>query len=478
MGYQLRLHSQIRDWLTDLRDAEPELARMVGEAMLALIDAGDALGPPLVVPLESVLGQPEDPREALDHANQRQLEMLTKVRRGVAGVATSRRRVELQVALLERQGASLARQHEEALGADREDLAEVASSRAASVREQLSWLRRQVLVLTAEEAELTIASQRLQAKVEAFRIRNETIKASYTAAEASQWARDAMAGLDAEAGHAEAGDAKAGDAEAGDAKAGDAEAGDAKAGDAKAGDAEAGDAKAGDAKAGHPEAADPVAAAQDRFSLVSVRVGPAGYEVLREIQGQVPSAADAAGPGGPEGVPVPDGMMELRPGAPDDMRAGLLFVVAPQGTATVVAYVTDPGGSHDNYQDAIRIAAERLPAADGPDAAAAPDDAFTSYDADSFLDEFFPGAETEVEIGTGALVARSRAHTLAEARQRMRLTQAQVARRMSVRQERVSAIERAEPGATEVRTLAAYVGALGGRLEIVAHIGDERIILR
>ena len=60
----------------------------------------------------------------------------------------------------------------------------------------------------------------------------------------------------------------------------------------------------------------------------------------------------------------------------------------------------------------------------------------------------------------------------------MRLTQTQVARRMNVRQERVSAIERAEPGATEVRTLAAYVAALGGRLEIVAHIGDEHITLR
>jgi hypothetical protein len=29
-----------------------------------------------------------------------------------------------------------------------------------------------------------------------------------------------------------------------------------------------------------------------------------------------------------------------------------------------------------------------------------------------------------------------------------------------------------------VRTLAAYVAALGGRLEIVAHIGDDRIPLR
>jgi DNA-binding XRE family transcriptional regulator len=143
----------------------------------------------------------------------------------------------------------------------------------------------------------------------------------------------------------------------------------------------------------------------------------------------------------------------------------------------VLACVEDPGGSARRYRAAIQRAAGRLPAAtDGADGPA--DDAFTSYDAESFLDEFFPGAETEVEIAAGALVARSRAHTLAEARQRMRLTQAQVAQRMNVRQERVSAIERAEPGATEVRTLAAYVAALGGRLEIVAHIGDERITLR
>ena len=39
MGYQLRLHSQVRAWLTGLRDTEPERARLVGEAMLALIDA-------------------------------------------------------------------------------------------------------------------------------------------------------------------------------------------------------------------------------------------------------------------------------------------------------------------------------------------------------------------------------------------------------------------------------------------------------
>ncbi len=49
---------------------------------------------------------------------------------------------------------------------------------------------------------------------------------------------------------------------------------------------------------------------------------------------------------------------------------------------------------------------------------------------------------------------------------------------MGVPQERVSAIERAERGATEVRALAAYVAALGGRLELVADFGTERVQLR
>ena len=60
----------------------------------------------------------------------------------------------------------------------------------------------------------------------------------------------------------------------------------------------------------------------------------------------------------------------------------------------------------------------------------------------------------------------------------MRLTQEQVAKRMNVRPERDSAIEHAEPGATEVRTLDAYVRALGGRLDIIADIDGERIMLR
>ena len=102
-----------------------------------------------------------------------------------------------------------------------------------------------------------------------------------------------------------------------------------------------------------------------------------------------------------------------------------------------------------------------------------------SYDREGFLSEFFPDANDrgEVEVGAKALVNVSRAHRLAEMRKRLGLTQAEVAERMNVRQERVSAIERAKVDASELRTLAAYINALGGRMEIVADFGGERLVV-
>ena len=43
------------------------------------------------------LDRAEDPREVLDYSYEQQLEMVQKVRRGVADVTTSRKRVELQL---------------------------------------------------------------------------------------------------------------------------------------------------------------------------------------------------------------------------------------------------------------------------------------------------------------------------------------------------------------------------------------------
>jgi phage shock protein A len=146
------------------------------------------------------LDRMEDPRETLDYSYQTQLELLQKVRRGVADVATSRKRVELQMNQLQQNSDKLDRQARDALAAGRDDLAREALTRKSSVQSQLSDLNTQYGSLQAEEEKLTNASQRLQAKVDAFRTRKETIKATYTAAEAQTRINEAFTGISEEMG--------------------------------------------------------------------------------------------------------------------------------------------------------------------------------------------------------------------------------------------------------------------------------------
>jgi phage shock protein A len=146
------------------------------------------------------LDRAEDPRETLDYSYQRQIEMLAKVRRGVADVATSRKRVELQVNQLQQQSQKLHDQAQKALSMGREDLAREALTRKSGLTGQIGDLKTQQAQLQAEEEKLTLASQRLQAKVEAFRTRKETIKATYTAAQAQTRINEAFSGISEEMG--------------------------------------------------------------------------------------------------------------------------------------------------------------------------------------------------------------------------------------------------------------------------------------
>jgi phage shock protein A len=146
------------------------------------------------------LDRMEDPRETLDYSYQTQLELLQKVRRGVADVATSRKRVELQMNQLQQSSDKLDRQARDALSVGREDLARDALTRKAGLQSQLNELNTQYTTLQGEEERLTGASQRLQAKVESFRTKKETIKATYTAAEAQTRINEAFTGISEEMG--------------------------------------------------------------------------------------------------------------------------------------------------------------------------------------------------------------------------------------------------------------------------------------
>ena len=146
------------------------------------------------------LDRAEDPRETLDYSYQKQLELLQKVRRGVADVATSRKRLELQLSQLETQSGKLEEQGKKALSLGREDLAREALSRRAALQQQVTDLQGQHETLQGEEEKLTLAAQRLQAKVDAFRTKKETIKATYTAAQAQTRIGEAFSGISEEMG--------------------------------------------------------------------------------------------------------------------------------------------------------------------------------------------------------------------------------------------------------------------------------------
>ena len=146
------------------------------------------------------LDKHEDPRETLDYSYQKQQELLQRVRRGVADVATSRKRVELQLSQLTGQVDKFTVSAQQALSMGREDLAREALTRKSGLQQQIADMTAQRDQLAGEEEKLVRASQQLQARVEAFRTQKETIKATYSAAQAQAQVGEAFTGLSDELG--------------------------------------------------------------------------------------------------------------------------------------------------------------------------------------------------------------------------------------------------------------------------------------
>src|SRR6202041_2445395 len=149
---------------------------------------------------DKALDRMEDPRETLDYSYKQQVEMLTRVRRGVADVATSRKRVELQMTSLQKEITKRTTQAKTALEQGREDLARAALQARGQLEQQYADLQSQYTQLQDQEEKLTLASQRLDAKVQAFRTRKETIKATNTAAEAQTRINEAFSGISEDMG--------------------------------------------------------------------------------------------------------------------------------------------------------------------------------------------------------------------------------------------------------------------------------------
>jgi hypothetical protein len=317
-GYALGMSGEIHDWLADLRGSDPAVAKRVGQALVTLMEKGARLGEPLVV---STAGAwPRTLAEALDWSYQQRLERLTAVRRGKAEAASLVEDIQDQLAELELAQPELQDLHRRAQEAGGPQAAQAAGTLAAA-RQQAAMVRRLLPGVIEARHRLGEATQRLQARADAFRARQEVLKASYAAASGSLAAREAMAALSTPSDD------------------------------------------------GGPQQEDN----DEAISAAEARLADITAQMERELGQEA----------------WPEGLMDLRPGAPVRSDIRILFAVEPAGTALLIAVLEGLDVVEDQYLEAVMASADmlrRVRAGQAPEAAAHAYD-----DARSFLEEFYPG---------------------------------------------------------------------------------------
>ncbi len=138
---------------------------------------------------------PRTRRETLEYSYQKQIELLQNVKKGIADVVTSKKRLQLQEEKLQQQVVKLDGQARQALSAGNEDLARAALERKNVAQTELQSLDGQIAQLQQQQEQLTASEQKLRTKIEQFRSKKEMIKAQYSAAEAQVRISEAATGV-------------------------------------------------------------------------------------------------------------------------------------------------------------------------------------------------------------------------------------------------------------------------------------------
>ena len=145
--------------------------------------------------ISKLLDRAEDPAETLDYGYQKQVELLQNVKKGIADVTTSKKRLQMQSQKIEQSVVKLDTQARQALSQGREDLARAALERKTVAQTELQSLDSQIEQLASQQEQLTANEKKLRAKIEAFRSKKEVIKAQYSAAEAQVRISEAANGV-------------------------------------------------------------------------------------------------------------------------------------------------------------------------------------------------------------------------------------------------------------------------------------------
>ncbi len=112
--------------------------------------------------ISKLLDRAEDPSETLDYSYQKQIELLQNVKKGIADVVTSKKRLQLQEQKMKDQVVKLDTQARQALAAGKEDLARTALERKNVVQTELQSLDSQIAQLEAQQDQMTASEQKLR----------------------------------------------------------------------------------------------------------------------------------------------------------------------------------------------------------------------------------------------------------------------------------------------------------------------------
>jgi phage shock protein A len=145
--------------------------------------------------ISKLLDRAEDPGETLEYSYQKQIELLQNVKKGIADVVTSKKRLQLQEEKLRQQVVKLDTQARQALAAGNEELARTALERKNVAQTELQSLDTQLGQLEQQQQQMTESEQKLRTKIEQFRSKKEVIKAQYSAAEAQVRISEAATGV-------------------------------------------------------------------------------------------------------------------------------------------------------------------------------------------------------------------------------------------------------------------------------------------
>jgi phage shock protein A len=146
----------------------------------------------------AALDKAEDPGQVMDYSYNKQIEQLQQIRRSVADVVTSEKRLELLQSQLIEKVNTLTMQARQALQANREDLARMALQKKETILVQLNGYEQQLAQLRGQEEKLVAMERNVSARVEAFRTQKEMVKAQYSAAQAQVKINENLTGISKE----------------------------------------------------------------------------------------------------------------------------------------------------------------------------------------------------------------------------------------------------------------------------------------